>query len=113
MGFSSISVEQREKEAGALKSFLAFSLIGSLALHIGVLTFGIGNLLTRVPESEEEPMEVTIIDPPSTPALEPKQEAESADGSDAGGGSGNQGGSVAAGGGGGGGARFLFFGGPS
>jgi len=63
------------------------------------VSFGIGNLLTRVPESEEEPMEVTI-DPPDTPALEPKQEAESAD-SSAAGGSGNEGGSVAAGGGGG------------
>lgn len=85
MNFSSVAVEQREKEAEALKSFLAFSLIGSLALHIGVLTFGIGNLLTRVPESQEEPMEVTIIDPPNPPALSPKQEAELADSSDTGG----------------------------
>jgi len=49
---------------------------------------------------------VTIIDPPNTPALEPKQEAESADGSAAGG-SGNEGGSVAAGGGGGGTQRCV------
>ena len=44
MGFSKSAVEQREKAAEALKSFLTFSLIGSLALHIGVLSSIKGNL---------------------------------------------------------------------
>lgn len=57
-------MEQREKEAKALKSFLGFSLIGSLALHIGVLTFGIGISLNRVPKVEAEPVEVVVVDPP-------------------------------------------------
>ncbi len=70
MSFSSIAVQQREKEAKALKSFLAFSLIGSLMLHIGVLASGIGNLFKKLP-LEEEPIEFTIVEPATleTPEL--------------------------------------------
>lgn len=114
MGFSSIAAKQRKKETQALKSFLAFSLIGSLALHIGVLTFvRIDNLLNRAPEIEDEPIEVTIVEPPSIQVLEPKQEAQSKGGPGSGGGfdivsgSGSEGGSIAAGGGGGTSTRAL------
>lgn len=93
MGLSSIATEQREKEVEALKSFLACSLIGSLALHIGVLTFGIGNFLNKVPEIADEPIEVAIVDPP-VQDLKPKQE-ESTGGL----GTGSEGGSISAGGG--------------
>ena len=59
MSFSDINVEQRTKQVKALRSFLACSLIGSVALHIGLLASGIGSFLTRVPE-EEEPIELAI-----------------------------------------------------
>jgi TonB family protein len=82
MTFSGIAIEQRSKEAEAIKSFLIYSLIGSLALHIGVLSLGIGNLGRRMPEIEEEPIEVTIIDAPTLeiekPPDEIKQEPETA-----------------------------------
>lgn len=61
---SSIAVQQREKEVQSLKSFLAFSLLGSLGLHIGLLASGIGNFLSRTPDLEDEPMEVVVVDPP-------------------------------------------------
>ncbi|MEH2295698.1 energy transducer TonB [Nostoc sp.] len=73
MSFSGTTVEQRSKEVEALKSFLTYSLIGSLALHIGVLSSGIGNYLTRVPTPEEEPIEVAIVD---SPTAEPEKPLE-------------------------------------
>ncbi|MBH8551821.1 energy transducer TonB [Nostocaceae cyanobacterium CENA357] len=80
MTFSGIAVEQRSKEAETIKSFLIYSLIGSLALHIGVLSLGIFNLGRRMPEVEDEPIEVTIIDSPTLeiekPPDEIKQETE-------------------------------------
>lgn len=100
MALSSIATEQREKEVEALKSFLAYSFIGSLALHIGVLTFGIGNFLNRIPEITDEPIEVAIVDPPIQ-ELEPKEESSRAGaGSGTNIGSGGDGGSIASGGGG-------------
>ncbi len=75
MSFSSIAVQQREKEAKALKSFLAFSLIGSLTLHIGVLASGIGNLFNKLP-SEEEPIEFTIVEPATLETPEPPEETK-------------------------------------
>lgn len=85
MNFSSVAIEQRQKEAKVLKSFLAFSLIGSLALHVAVLTFGIGTLSNEAPKIEEEPVEVIVVDPPPTPKVEkppektqPQQEGGSA-----------------------------------
>ncbi|MBD0386392.1 MAG: TonB family protein [Nostoc sp. C3-bin3] len=71
MGFSGITVEQRSKEVEALKSFLAYSLIGSLALHIGVLSSGIGNYLTRVPTEEDDAIEFAIVDSPTTEPEKP------------------------------------------
>ncbi|MBN3885966.1 MAG: TonB family protein [Nostoc sp.] len=71
MSFSGITVEQRSKEVEALKSFLTYSLIGSLALHIGVLSSGISNYLTRVPTGEEEPIEVAIVDSPTAEPEKP------------------------------------------
>ncbi|MDZ8081162.1 MAG: energy transducer TonB [Nostoc sp. DcaGUA01] len=74
MTFSSINVEQRSKEVVALKSFLAYSLIGSLVLHIGVLSSGIGNYLTRMPEENDESIEVAIVDSPTTEPEKPLEE---------------------------------------
>ncbi|MBW4423143.1 MAG: energy transducer TonB [Nostoc desertorum CM1-VF14] len=73
MSFSGINVEQRSKEVEALKSFLTYSLIGSLALHIGLLSSGISNYLTRVPTAEEEPIELAIVD---SPTAEPEKPLE-------------------------------------
>ncbi|MBH8562107.1 energy transducer TonB [Nostoc sp. CENA67] len=73
MSFSDINVEQRSKEVEALRSFLAYSLIGSLVLHIGLLASGIGGFLTRVP-GEEEPMELAIIDPATEQPEKPPEE---------------------------------------
>ncbi|MBW4673422.1 MAG: energy transducer TonB [Desmonostoc geniculatum HA4340-LM1] len=71
MSFSGITVKQRSKEVEALKSFLAYSLIGSLALHFGVLSSGISNYLTRMPEENDEPIEVAIVDSPTTEPEKP------------------------------------------
>ena len=76
MSLSSIAVQQREKEAKALKSFLAFSLLGSLALHIGLLASGIGNFLSRTPDLEDEPMEVVVVDPPKVEEVKPEPEPQ-------------------------------------
>ncbi|MEH2377211.1 energy transducer TonB [Nostoc sp.] len=73
MSFSGITVEQRSKEVEALKSFLTYSLIGSLALHIGVLSSGIGNYFTRMPTAEDQPIEVAIVD---SPTAEPEKPLE-------------------------------------
>ncbi|MDM9385757.1 energy transducer TonB [Chlorogloeopsis sp. ULAP01] len=74
MSVSSVAGLQREKEAKALKSFLTFSIVGSLMLHIGVLASGIVNLLTRVPELEEEPIELTFVEPETPETPEPPKE---------------------------------------
>ncbi len=77
MGLSSIALEQRAKEAEALRSVLIFSLIGSLVLHLGLLTLGMSNFFNKAPkapEIEEEPIEVVIVDPPTPEVEQPKQE---------------------------------------
>ncbi|MFQ4142472.1 energy transducer TonB [Chlorogloeopsis sp. ULAP02] len=74
MSVSSVAGLQREKEAKALKSFLTFSIVGSLMLHIGVLASGIVNLLTRVPDLEEEPIELTFVEPETPETPEPPKE---------------------------------------
>src|SRR5579883_3025737 len=77
MSFSGIAVEQRSKEAKALRFFLAYSLIGSLGLHIAllvVLSLWRGNILTKVPNRELEPIDIVIVD--STTPSEPKPPLE-------------------------------------
>ena len=74
MSFSGTAVEQREQELKTIKTFLVYSLLGSLALHIGLLVSGVGNLLFKVPEFAEEPLEVTLVETPSEP--EPIQQVE-------------------------------------
>lgn len=73
---SSIAVQQREKEVQSLKSFLVFSLLGSLALHIGLLASGIGNFLSRTPDLADEPMEVVVVDPPKVEQVKPQPEPQ-------------------------------------
>ncbi|WP_250855243.1 energy transducer TonB [Anabaena sp. PCC 7938] len=70
MNFSSIALQQREQEIKTLRTFLTYSLIGSLTLHIGLLASGIGNLLMKVPEMTEEPLEITMVETP--PKIESK-----------------------------------------
>ena len=74
MSLSSLAVQQRAKEAKSLKSFLAFSLIGSLTLHVGLLASGIFSLLSRTPDLTAEPLEVIVVDPPKVEAVKPKPE---------------------------------------
>ena len=76
MSFSGIAIEQRQKEIKDLKPYLAFTIIGSLVLHLAVLHSGIVNLLARVPEMEEEPIELTFIEPEvkTPPPIETKPE---------------------------------------
>jgi TonB family protein len=62
MSLSIFTIGQREKEAEALKTFLFFSLIGSLALHIGLLALAIDKFLFKAPEVIEKPIEVTILE---------------------------------------------------
>ena len=62
MEFSSVTIEQREKEAEALKTFLFFSKIGSLVLHNGILALAINKFFLKFPEVREEPIEVTILE---------------------------------------------------
>ncbi|TAF06175.1 MAG: energy transducer TonB [Nostocales cyanobacterium] len=74
MSFSSTAIEQREKELKTLTTFLTYSLIGSLAIHIGLLASGIGSLLTKVPE--EEPVEITFVETPPEEEIKPIEAPE-------------------------------------
>ncbi|BCL37751.1 energy transducer TonB [Nostoc sp. MS1] len=74
MTFSGYNVEQRSKEVKALKTVLTYSLIGSMALHVGVLALGIGNFLARVPQEQEEPIEIAIVDPVTAEVEKPPEE---------------------------------------
>lgn len=64
MRVSGIAVKQRETEAKALRLFLTSSLIGSLVLHFGLLASGVLSMNVQTPETEDEPIELTFIDPP-------------------------------------------------
>ena len=92
MSLSSITIEQREKEAEALKTFLVFSFIGSLALHTGLLALAINKFFFKVPEVISEPIELTILETlpqkPIQPALEMKSQPKINSGG------GNQGGEI-------------------
>ena len=73
MSFSNIALQQRQRESKALRIFVACSIAGSLAFHLALLASGIINYLNRVPEIEEEPVEITLLDTPIE-EIEPKQE---------------------------------------
>ncbi|MEI6443070.1 MAG: TonB family protein [Nostocales cyanobacterium ELA583] len=62
MSLSIFVIEQREKEAEALRTFLVFSLIGSVALHIGLLALAINKFFLKVPEVTNQPIEMTILE---------------------------------------------------
>ncbi|MDF5730110.1 MAG: hypothetical protein PUP92_19375, partial [Rhizonema sp. PD38] len=57
--------EQREKEEKVLRSFLVLSFIGSAVLHIAILT--LGSLWFKTPKLAEKPIEIILVDEPSTP----------------------------------------------
>ena len=73
MSFSNIALQHRERESKALRIFVAYSLTGSLIFHLTLLASGIINYLNRVPEIEEEPVEITLLDTPIE-EIEPKEE---------------------------------------
>jgi protein TonB len=76
MGSDNIATQQREKEARSLRILLACSLVGSLALHVGVLSAGIDKLWQRS-FTPPKPIEVVVVDPAKKPEVkkpEPKPE---------------------------------------
>ncbi len=76
MSFASTALRHRERESKALRIFLACSLAGSLIFHLALLASGIGKyLLNRVPEVEDEPVEITLLDTPIE-EIEPKEEVK-------------------------------------
>ncbi|MFN7521564.1 MAG: energy transducer TonB [Aphanizomenon sp.] len=77
MGLSTFIIQQREKEAEALKTFLCYSLMASVALHIGVLALSINKFFLRVPEVREEPIEITILETVPQKVVEPATEIKS------------------------------------
>jgi len=73
MSLSSFCIEQRERETKRLKSFLAFSLMGSALLHGALLALGATIPWDQVLEPEAEPIEFTLVEPTE---LEAKLEEE-------------------------------------
>ncbi|MTJ46651.1 energy transducer TonB [Dolichospermum sp. UHCC 0259] len=92
MSLSSITIEQREKEAEALKTFLIFSFIGSLALHIGLLALAINKFFFKVPEVTNKPIELTILETLPQKIIQPPVEIKSLTKINSGGG--NEGGEI-------------------
>lgn len=78
MSLSSIAAQQREKEAKKLNSLLAFGLIGSLALHVGVLSLSIENLTEKVAVVKDKQLEIEIVELPiaQKPELEQSPQAK-------------------------------------
>jgi hypothetical protein len=65
MSFSSTLVKWREQEVVNLRKFITYSLLGSVVLHIGILTFSVSNnIKNKVPDISRKPIEVTIIEAP-------------------------------------------------
>ncbi|MBD3563266.1 hypothetical protein H6S82_31165, partial [Planktothrix sp. FACHB-1355] len=93
MSLSRIALQQRQREEEELKSFLTFSSIGSVVLHIVVLS--LSNFWVSAAEVPEDPIEVVMVDPPIEAVVkpeentqlkaEPKAESTSSGGSQAGG----------------------------
>ena len=94
MSLSTVTIEQREKETEALKTFLFFSFIGSLVLHIGLLALAINNFFHRVPEVKEEAIEVTILETIPQEVAQLPVEIKSLPKTNSGGGGGNKGGRI-------------------
>ncbi|MEM7555594.1 MAG: TonB family protein [Cyanobacteria bacterium P01_A01_bin.84] len=81
MILSGIALEKRLSEAKYLRIFLTCSVIGSLLFHFAVLASGVVNLLVKVPEAEEEPVEIVLLDEPIEEVkppepIKPKPEVE-------------------------------------
>ena len=81
MSLSGTALDKRLNQAKYLRIFLTCSLIGSLLFHLGVIASGVINLLLQVPEVEEEPVEIVLLDEPieevQTPEpIKPKPEVK-------------------------------------
>ncbi len=72
MSFSNITIKQRNKEAKALKTFLIYSFIISLTLHIGIIASIILKLLSKEAEIKEKSIEITFIDKPILEEVKPE-----------------------------------------
>lgn len=69
MGFYATVNEQRDRELKALKLFLAWGLVASLGIHVGLIASGIFNLFAKPSVPDDKEVEITFIDIP----LEEKQ----------------------------------------
>jgi periplasmic protein TonB len=69
MGSDNIAIQQREKEARSLRALLACSMVGSIALHVGLLYAGIDKLWQRSFTQPPKPIEVVIVAPPKKPEV--------------------------------------------
>ncbi len=76
MSFSNITVKQRNKETKALKTFLIYSFIISLVLHLGIIASILFKLLSKEAEVKEKPIEITLIDMPIQEETKPESEPE-------------------------------------
>jgi TonB family protein len=63
MSLSSVCTQQREKESKQLKSFLAFSLVGSGFLHVALLILGATLPWVRAYTSDAQPIQVVVVEP--------------------------------------------------
>ncbi len=93
MGLSIVTIEQRAKEAQALKSFLVYSLISSVALHIGLIALFLNKFFLKLPQLQEAPIEVTILETIPQEIAQLPLEIRSLPTTNSGGGS-NQGGGI-------------------
>src|SRR6476646_4338278 len=84
MSLSVTSAEQREREVKALKTFLSFSLLGSMALHIAVLALGVSHFWQRPSAADANPMEMIVLEPisPEAPIAKPEADSEPTEGSE-------------------------------
>jgi hypothetical protein len=73
MALSNIATERREKEEEALRFFIGYSLIGSIAFPLVILFFSNFALGLKMPEIAEEPMEVIVVDEPKVEPLDEKE----------------------------------------
>ena len=73
MSISSFCLEQREKEKAAFKSILAYSIVGSAALHL-VLAFGFALFWPEQPSLADDPIEIVVLDAPEPEIKKPEVE---------------------------------------
>ncbi len=76
MTFATIPVEQRQKEAKALRSSLVLCLVGSVVLHVGAVIIGLNAPWDSALVPENEPIEFTVVEPPEVQPPEPEEKTQ-------------------------------------